>query len=646
MATLTTMRQTEVGERWSELYSGFHQRRAQRIRILRLIPQGGTPLVVAALFLQVLVGVLPVGFILISAELVATVPTAVDGGVGSAGWQRLQLLLVVAAILFFGTQVLLPASAFLGELIRRRIDDRVRDRLLAASFAGGGIAVFETPTLLDQATDAVNLLRISMFTPGAACAGQIALVSRYLQTVLSCVLVGWALAWWAGAALLLAALVVRTGYRLGLAAFGRVTRTLQEVRRRADYFRNLLLRPGAGKEVRVFGLLPWIQQQYADAVTDSLTPIWQVRRRVYHGPYVVHALAAFVLLAAVFVAAGHAASTGLLGVGGFMLVVQGGMSATQIGGFLAESDVQTEYGMLAYGAVERFEELTAAASHSGDRPATAEPVLVHELRFHAVSFSYPGGAPVLDRLDLTIAAGSSLAVVGLNGAGKSTLVKLLARLYEPTSGHITADGVDIRTFPLPVWQRMVAAIFQDFVRFELSVRDNVGVGAVELLADPVRGERAVLDSLDRVGAGDFVARLPRGLDTRLSRQYTDGTDLSGGQWQRIAIARALMAVQGGAGVLVLDEPTANLDVRAEVAFFDQFLQLTRGTTSIVISHRFSTVRRADRIVVLERGRVLEQGTHAELLALAGRYAELFTLQAARFTDEIDEDIKTMEADRA
>jgi ATP-binding cassette subfamily B protein len=233
---------------------------------------------------------------------------------------------------------------------------------------------------------------------------------------------------------------------------------------------------------------------------------------------------------------------------------------------------------------------------------------------------------VLRGLDLTIEAGRSLAIVGLNGAGKTTLVKLLARLYEPGSGRILVDGRPLTDFDVQTWRRRVAAIFQDFVHYDLPVRDNVGFGAVELLHDDAK----VRSALDRAGALALVEELPQGLETTLSRSYADGAELSGGQWQRIAIARALMAVEGGASVLVLDEPTANLDVRAEAAFFDRFLELTRGLTTILISHRFSTVRRADRIVVLEHGRVIEDGTHAELLALRGRYAELFHLQAARF----------------
>jgi ATP-binding cassette subfamily B protein len=252
------------------------------------------------------------------------------------------------------------------------------------------------------------------------------------------------------------------------------------------------------------------------------------------------------------------------------------------------------------------------------------------IRFEGVRFAYPGSdRPVLRSLDLEIPAGRSLAIVGLNGAGKTTLVKLLCRLYEPQAGRITADGVDVREFPARGWRRRLGAIFQDFVHYDLPAADNVGFGAPELLGDDDR----VRSVLSRAGGDELLAALPHGTATVLSRSYEGGAELSGGQWQRVAIARALMAVEAGAGVLILDEPTANLDVRAEAEFFDRFLHLTRGLTTILISHRFSTVRRADRIVVLEEGAVVEQGTHAELVARDGRYAELFHLQAARFAED-------------
>jgi ATP-binding cassette, subfamily B, bacterial len=620
---------------WSEFTAGMPERWALRRDMLQLVPGGGPALAGTAVLLQVVAGLLPVGFVVATAWVVAGVPAAVDGGVSSAAWVDLRDHLVTAAGLFFAIQLLLPAQAFVGELLRRRIDDRIRDRAMVDAFAGSGIAVFEDAEALDQAADGVNMLRVAVWTPGAACAGLIALVSRYLQTVAAAVVVGVVYAWRAGAAVLLAGLIIRFGYRVGLSVFGRVFRSHQRVRRRWFYFRDLLFGSEAAKEIRIFAMLDWIRDRYADAFMQSALPVWRQRRRIFYGPYVVYTLVAFVLLGGSLAGAARATATGVSGIGAFMIVMQAALSSIRIGAFIAESDVQTEYGMSAYRSLRRFGELTAAAASEPGAQPVPVGVPVHEIRFEGVSFRYTTGGPlVLDRLDLTIPAGGSLAVVGLNGAGKTTLVKLLARLYEPESGRITADGVDIRTFAGADWQRTVAAIFQDFVHFELPVRDNVGFGAAALLdADPGRADAAITEALRRAGALDFVRTLPAGVDTPLSRQYTDGADLSGGQWQRVAIARALMAVDGGARVLVLDEPTASLDARAEVAFFDRFLDLTRGATSIVISHRFSTVRRADRIAVLEHGRVVEDGTHQELLALGGRYAELFTLQAARFADD-------------
>jgi ATP-binding cassette subfamily B protein len=247
-----------------------------------------------------------------------------------------------------------------------------------------------------------------------------------------------------------------------------------------------------------------------------------------------------------------------------------------------------------------------------------------------VRFAYPGSERgVLADLDLELVAGQSTAIVGLNGAGKTTLVKLLAGLYQPDAGRILVDGVDVRELDIRAWQRRLAVIFQDYVRFELDAAANIGLGAPERMAD----EAALRSAAERAGASGILAALPAGLATPLSARYAGGVDLSGGQWQRIALARALFAVEGGARVLVLDEPTAQLDVRAEVELFDRFLEITRGLTTVVISHRFSTVRRADRIVVLADGQVTEDGSHDELVRGGGRYAELFQLQARRFAED-------------
>jgi ABC-type multidrug transport system fused ATPase/permease subunit len=232
---------------------------------------------------------------------------------------------------------------------------------------------------------------------------------------------------------------------------------------------------------------------------------------------------------------------------------------------------------------------------------------------------------VLDGFDLTIPTGSSLAIVGPNGAGKTTLAKLLCRLYDPDAGAVLVDDVDLRDLYVSSWRKRIAAVFQDYVRYELPLRDNVApLGAPDV---------AVTRALELAGATE-----PSTLDTVLSRSYKDGTDLSGGQWQRVALARALCAVELGAGVVVLDEPTAQLDVRGELEIFDRILEATRGLTTILISHRFSTVRHADRICVLEHGRVVELGSHEELMQLGGRYRTMFDLQASRFYEEPAEEI--------
>jgi ABC-type multidrug transport system fused ATPase/permease subunit len=231
---------------------------------------------------------------------------------------------------------------------------------------------------------------------------------------------------------------------------------------------------------------------------------------------------------------------------------------------------------------------------------------------------------VLDGFDLTIPAGSSLAIVGQNGAGKTTLAKLLCRLYDPQGGAVEVDGVDLRDLDLDGWRRRVTAVFQDFIRFELPLRDNVAPAGAP--------DDAIRTALELAGATNLA-----GLDTVLARGYDDGTDLSGGQWQRVALARALCAVRLGAGVVLLDEPTAQLDVRGEAEIFDRILAATRHCTTVLISHRFSTVRHADRICVLEHGRVVELGTHDELMAIGGRYRTMFDLQAQRFHAGEDEE---------
>ena len=241
--------------------------------------------------------------------------------------------------------------------------------------------------------------------------------------------------------------------------------------------------------------------------------------------------------------------------------------------------------------------------------------------FQHVSFRYPGSdSYVLRDINLHIDPGEHIALVGLNGAGKTTLVKLLTRLYDPSEGQVLLDGVDLREYDLSSLQQRFGVIFQDFVRYQFTVRENIGFGQVDALDDDAR----IKGAANRGGASQDIRRLPHGFDTMLGRRWEKGQELSGGQWQKIALARAFMRK---AEVLVLDEPTAALDAEAEYDIFRRFGELMEGRIAVLISHRFPTVRMADRIVVLSEGKVIELGSHAELMQLDGAYARLFNLQA-------------------
>jgi len=244
--------------------------------------------------------------------------------------------------------------------------------------------------------------------------------------------------------------------------------------------------------------------------------------------------------------------------------------------------------------------------------------------FEDVGFRYPDQEKwAVKGVSFRITTGERVALVGENGAGKTTLVKLLTRLYDPTEGRILLDGVDLREYDLESLRQSVGVIFQDFFRYDLTARENIAVGWIEARADEAR----IQDSAQKSLAADVVAGLERRYEHVLGRRFEGGANLSGGEWQKVALARAYMR---DAQVLVLDEPTAALDARAEFQVFERFSELTAGRMAVLISHRFSTVRMADRILVLEHGAVLEDGSHEKLLALGGRYAELFNLQAAGY----------------
>ncbi|MBE7700538.1 ABC transporter ATP-binding protein [Oerskovia sp. Sa1BUA8] len=620
--------------RTSALRAVLAARASRWTDLAQLLPQAGRPLVAAAALLNVLLGLLPLAFIVLVGYVLYLVPQVAaspgaDGGSGQAGWSDLLTALGLAVGVFVVQQVLAPFQAGVTEVIARRVDEHCIDRLMTAALHDAPLDALQQPEALDLLAEARAAFARQARPPGDAAAALLSLLARYVQLVGAVVLVGIVVSPLAGIVIGATALAIRFGVRGTLGKFADMWDSLAGSRRKVFYLRDLATGSRAAKEIRLLGLLPWVRARLRSDTMAAYEPAWAGSRKLQFWPMIGLSGVGLVGGAVVLVLVADAAASGRLNLFELGVALQAVLIPMRFGVYFPEADVQTQFGLHSYHALRTFERQIASA-----RPVrSAAPVPVRRpeqgIRFEGVRFRYSDDTPwVLDGLDLELGAGQSTAIVGLNGAGKTTLVKLLARLYEPTEGRILVDGVDLRELDTQDWQRQLALIFQDYVRYELSAAENIGLGAPALLDD----REAIEAAARKAGALDVLSGLPQGLDTTLSRRYPGGRDLSGGQWQRVALARALLAIRGGSSVLVLDEPTAQLDVRAEAEFFDRFLATTENITSVVISHRFSTVRHADRIAVIEHGRVIECGDHVELVALGGRYADLFELQAQRFRD--------------
>jgi len=586
--------------------------RSPALRILRLCLTHQRGLAVALVICVVVAGLIPPAFTVATGALI-------DAVAGGGGW----LALAVVSALYLAQHVLAPIQQEIGTALARRVDASLTEQLMGVLARPPGLVHLEDPAMQDAIARAQGTL--VGVTPGGAAPHVARVWMQRCQGIASLAIVGtWR--WWAALALV-------PVYALAFAAsrwhWHQVTQVIHgrvDELRRAYYLRKLALSAEIAKETRVFGLASWLVDRYRSAWTAVMDDVWRKRSEGWLAAVVIYgAMAA--AEAAILIGVARQAASGELTVGRAVIIAGAVVAAGALGMF---HDGHWYLGEAAR-ALAQLADLQRAelgGVRGGTAPAGDLPR--HAIRFEAVRFGYAGrDARVFDGLDLTIEAGRSLAIVGENGAGKTTLVKLLARLYDPDHGRITVDGIDLRELAPHAWHRRIAAIFQDFTQFELSAEDNVAFGALDRRADRAAVERAA----QQAGAGPVVGRLARGWQTPLSRQFSAGTQLSGGEWQRLALARALFAVQAGAGVLVLDEPTASLDVRGEAEVYERFLELTRGVTTIVISHRFSTVRRADRIVVLEHGSVVEDGSHDALIAAGGRYATMYALQAARFAPE-------------
>jgi ATP-binding cassette, subfamily B, bacterial len=565
-------------------------------------------------------GALPVLVLIAMGRVTGAIPGAVIFGLGSHAGHALVGDLALAGGVYALSLMRGPFEDGLSSAVGARVDALMQTMLNGAACAPIGIEPLEDQDLLERLASAQGQLLNAR--PADAPMQVVSLTGDRLTGILACVVLAtWR--WWVGLGLLALWLLVRRPLAELIRARTTRARSAGPQLRRSWYMLGLAWRPPAAKEMRVFGLSDWAAERHREEWLEAMEPSWRQWRaldlRVWACGAVV--LLAYGGIAAMLGVAADHRSIGLRELATLLPMLPASLSA----GSISFADIQLE---LSLSALPDLHSLVSAlhavpSLRAGGSPVDGRPL--HQVRLEQVSFVYPGGEPVLDGLELELQAGRSLGLVGENGAGKSTLIALLARMREPTGGAITVDGTPLSTLDPRAWQRTVAVVYQDFARLPMSVAENVGMfgeGRPDLTL--------VAEALQRAGASETVAALPRGADTVLSPHFSGGVDLSGGQWQRIALARALYAVGAGARLLVLDEPTSQLDIRGEAAFYDRFLELTRGVSSIVISHRFASVRRADRIGVLGGGRITELGTHEQLLALGGRYAEMFRVQAERF----------------
>ena len=608
-----------------------------RLTLLRALRAAGTWPIVALGVGYGIAALLPGA----SAAAIGLLVGRVQRSAGDLGALALPLALFAAALLL--GHLVDAAVDPVEYLIRERIDGAQRVEVASLAVNAATLDRLEDPRIQD-------LLRLASAdprgwtekTPGDGALAQVGLMARYLGGAFAAAVLA-AYAWWLIPLVVVPALATRSVHRRQFIRLARLSAAGAPEGRRGDYWQRVIMSPAEGKEQRVYSFGAWAADRILQASHAMNDGMWAFnvrhrRRNMATGllmfvslgvayavvaDAVVHRHTTLAVETAVFAAA--------LAVFG---AVAGSFDALEVEGAMPVLDAAARLRAELGTAPRSLSQRRPAGVRQRDAPPAAPPkARAPVVALSGIRFAYPGAERVvLDGLDLTIHSGELLAIVGLNGAGKSTLIKLLAGLYEPDAGSITMDGEDIRDLGVDTWRQYLSVVFQDFVRYPLSAADNVELGNAVVDLDAVARDRAAADAgLDQVLSG-----LPDGWGTPLSRTRSGGVDLSGGQWQQVALARALYAVHTGARLLVLDEPTAHLDVRSELEFFNRLVDRPGEASVVLISHRLATVRRADRIVLLEGGRVTESGTHDELMRLDGRYAEMFRIQAERFNRGYDD----------
>ena len=562
-----------------------------------------------------LIAVLPAAQSWVGKMIVDRILQAIDINADVQAGLQLVLPFVLFEFALLLVSTLLSSFQSLSNNILRSLLTRHVNTLIIDKSISLDLQFYEDPVFYDNMQNA----RRRADSSALAIVTSISQVAQQLITLISLVVLLVGFSPWLAVVVILAAVPnFLSNSRFAEMAFRALTYRAPEARL-LSYIENLLTSNETVKEIKLFGLGESLKQRYEDLFTQFLEEDTSIARRntyaslawgmlsnlAYYGSYI------WVIVRTIT----RAITLGDMTM--FLSVFRQSQRAVQM---LLENFSRLYENNLYLDNLLDFLKIEPALEIPENGKIAPAPIL-EGVRFENVSFKYPGSEKyVLKNVNLFIKPGESIALVGLNGAGKTTLIKLLTRLYDPTEGRITLDGTDLRDFDLQSLHQRFGVIFQDFVRYQFSVKENIGFGQVEELENQERIEVAA----DKGGATEVIAELSEGYETVLGRRWNRGHELSGGQWQKIALSRAFMRK---AEVLILDEPTSALDAEAEYEIFLRFRELMQGRVAVLISHRFSTVRMADRIVVLSEGRIIELGSHEELMARNQSYAHLFNLQA-------------------